>query len=76
MPKGKPQKSRPKAKPKGGPGGKKNPMPSCPEAREESKTISVRRISNGYLIRESSSSPKGGYKEKETFSKAPPKLDI
>lgn len=41
------------------------------------KTVSVRKISNGYIIRQSSFNPRTQkFTESETFSKTPPKLTI
>jgi len=39
-------------------------------------TVSVRKISNGYVVRESSVDSKGNFKEKETFTKTKPDLRI
>ena len=45
-----------------------------PMNRDESVSVSVRRIDNGYLLRKSRSSD-GAYSESETFSKERPMLD-
>ena len=39
-------------------------------------SIDVRRISNGFVTRESTYSDDGGYQSEETFSKKPPKIAI
>lgn len=38
--------------------------------------ISIRKISNGYLLRESGTDRTGQYFEKETFTKTKPKVTI
>lgn len=40
------------------------------------RTVSVEKIENGYLVRESTYSDKGGYKSKTTYSKDAPTLDV
>lgn len=38
--------------------------------------VSIRKISNGYVISQSSIGARGNYKSVETFSKTPPKLMV
>lgn len=40
------------------------------------KTVDVRRIENGYIVRESSYGGKGGYKSTERFTEKPPTIQI
>ena len=40
------------------------------------REVRMRKISNGYIVSESAFTKKGGYKTRETFTKAPPKIQI
>lgn len=44
--------------------------------RTMEKTVDVRRIENGYIVRESSYGGKGGYKSTERFTDKPPTIQI
>lgn len=46
----------------------------CEGDRE--KSVSVRKIENGYIVRETEYGGKGGYKERERFSATAPKIDV
>lgn len=54
---------------------KKSSVRSVPAPRYESQSISIEKISNGYLIRESRDTPKG-YQSSTTYSATKPKLGI
>lgn len=50
-----------------------NPRPAPSAVRAgETKSVSVRKISNGYVVTESSMGPRGTYKSTETYSEKPP----
>lgn len=51
-----------------------NAVPVAPNTGE--KTISVRKINNGWIIREEWVTPTGRYKNKETFTKTKPVFQI
>lgn len=40
------------------------------------KTVAVRQIENGFIVRESTYTPKGGFTERERFSATAPTLDF
>lgn len=40
------------------------------------KSVEVRKISNGYIVRESTYGGKAGYKSTERFSEKPPTIQI
>lgn len=48
---------------------------SVPMPMNESHSVSVRKIDNGFIVSKSSSTP-SGYKCSETFSPTKPKLDM
>ena len=49
---------------------------SVSDGRGSERTVSVEKIENGYLVRESTYSDKGGYKSKTIYSKDAPTLDV
>lgn len=48
---------------------------AVPEGRDESVHVSVRKISNGYVVSHSHSSPKG-YESHEIYHPKKPRIDI
>lgn len=73
------KKPAPKAKPKPKPAAKASPTKSTPvpalDKHEES--MSIRAISNGFIVRESwmeGAGPNSKYRERETFTKIKPKI--
>lgn len=55
---------------------KKSPEVAQPMALNGDKTVNVRKIENGYIIREEVYSKKSGYTSKETFSKTAPTITM
>lgn len=48
---------------------------ACVSDGKTERSVSVRKIENGYVVSEYTSGPKG-YKSSERFSPTPPKIDI
>lgn len=58
---------------------KKSPKKETAKAIASPKintTVSVKQISNGYIINEETHSKNGGWKNKEKYSKTKPKISI
>jgi hypothetical protein len=44
--------------------------------RSTEKSVEIRKIENGYIVRESTYGGKGGYKSTERFTEKPPTIQI
>lgn len=61
---------------------KSTPKGSAPITRlsvsdgKTERSVSVRKIENGYIVRECTYGGKGGYKETERFSQTAPDIDL
>lgn len=49
---------------------------AAPVKAGQNVSVGVEKISNGYLVKESSYGPNGQYKETVTFSKTPPNIKV
>lgn len=56
--------------------GRKNREIAVPYGESESCSVSVRPISNGYIVSQSSYGGKAGYKSTETYSKEKPEIEL
>lgn len=52
------------------------PSVAMPKSSGEDRQIDIRRIENGWVIRESWTTKKGEYQSKETFSEKQPSLEV
>lgn len=66
---------KPSSKVIAGKGNSAKSVRSCPVPDTQYGSVSVRKISNGYVISESTEGPKG-YRHSETFSATKPKITM